>query len=118
MSNSYSLEDLVTDLDTLFAPIEIKAKGEKFILRNLLRLDKQDRIAVKAAFEKVQGNELANSDDEAEVEGVYEILSIITADGKGPKLVAAIGDDLGLAMKLVELWTEATQPGEAESSPA
>lgn len=49
---------------------------------------------------------------------VMTVLSIVPADGKGKKLVAAIGGDLALALKLMERWSEATQSGEAQHSPA
>jgi len=45
------------------------------------------------------------------------ILKAVCADNKGTKLLKVVGDDLLRCMKLLTLWTEATQPGEATDSP-
>lgn len=121
MPNVYSLDNLRDELEKKYAPVEIDlGKGDPVVLRNLMRLSSTDRKAVMDAVDVVQR---PREDDEAQdveelLTGIKTVLGLVAADGKGKALTDAIGDDLGLAMHLMELWSEATQPGEAQSSPA
>lgn len=115
MSNVYSLVDLKAGLDKEFAPVELDLpRGSKVVLRNVMRLDSKDRAAVIEATKKFS--------DDADVDEMFEAVRVVlrtVADGnKGDSLVKEIGDDIALAMKIMNLWVEATQPGEAENSPA
>lgn len=121
MTNSYDLDTLRADLDREFKPMTINVGGDEVVLRNLMRLGKKDRDAVTAALKDVQ--DLQDDSQDPEVLGrlenaVMTVLSIVPADGKGKKLVAAVDGDLALALKLMERWSEATQSGEAQHSPA
>lgn len=125
MSNVYTLETLKNDLDREFAPVVIEVDGERLVLRNLLRVNETERAMILEALKEV---ETSNSDDdEADLSveemqvltsAVTNVLRSIVADGKGDKLVNHIDGDLMLSMKVLEMWTEATQPGEAQNSPA
>lgn len=123
MSNVYTLDALKADLDREFAPLKIELGGEQLVLRNLMRVGKTEREAVLAALKVVEesnvSEEDASLDDLSELGDQIElILKTVVADGKGAKLVSAIGGDIALSTKLIELWVEATQPGEAQNSPA
>lgn len=114
MSNSYSLTDLRADLDREFAPVEIAVGKDKVVLRNMMRLGKEERQSVQDSISKLQ------DDPDMPVESILGLVNAVflaVAD-KGPVLIEAIGDDLTLAMKILTAWTEATQPGEARNSPS
>jgi hypothetical protein len=122
MSNVYSLDALRDDLDKEFAPLKLHIDGEEVVLRNLLRLPEKDRSAVLAALKAVED---AQVDDESGVDELdvlvkhmQDLLQVVAAEGKGKKLVGAIGGDMALYMKIVQMWVEVTQPGEAANSPA
>lgn len=116
MSNVYSLADLRADLDKEFAPVEIDLGRGKVVLRNVLRLNAEDRKKVMEASKLLTQDK--DGDIEELFEGIRTVIRLVAADGKGDALVNAIGDDLALGMKIMTIWTEATQPGEASNSPA
>lgn len=114
MSNSYTLDQLRADMDMKYAPVEIDlGKGKPVQLRHLLRLPADDRKAVRDAVESVNSEDTAG---DATLESIRTIIR--TVADRGDELVTAIGDDLALGMHITELWMGATQPGEAENSPA
>ena len=124
MSNSYTLEDLQADLDKEFSPVKLTAGGREFKLRNLMRLSDAERESVFRALEVVS----TDTEDESETldseamaamsDAVWTMLRALPADGRGEELVELIGGDLALGMKVVSIYTEATQPGEATDSPS
>lgn len=121
--NSYTLENLKQDLDHEFAPLTIEVGGDALVLRNLMRVGDGERQSI---MEQLQELEVIQSEDRDPTpqettrlsQIVVSILSTVTADDKGNKLASALSGDLMLAMKIMELWQEATQPGEASNSPA
>jgi hypothetical protein len=126
MSNVYSLDTLKNDLDKEFAPLKLEIDGDELVLRNLMRVNDKDRDEVLAALKVVEEN-AKDEDDEDEQSpeeiaamsaAITTVIRCVTAGGKGEKLVQAIDGDLMLGMRVMELWTEATQPGEAQNSPA
>lgn len=126
MTNSYSLADLRADLDKEFAPLSLDlGAGKSVVLRNLLRVTDAEREAVLSALAEV--DELHDGEDDSATSpedmsrlsrAVELVLTTVAEPGKGPALAAALNGDLMLSMKVMERWTEATQPGEAEPSPA
>lgn len=117
MGNVYSLVDLKADIEKEFAPLEIELGRGKVLIRNVLRLSKDERTEVLGAIKKFSG-EAASEDVDEMFDAIRTVLRVCSEGGKGDALVTAIGDDLALAMKIMNLWTEATQPGEARNSPA
>jgi hypothetical protein len=117
MGNVFTLDSLREEIEREFAPLQFEADGETFVLRNVLRLGSDER---KAILEKLKEMNPEGESDEADPDEALEatlfVLTTVAADRKGAKLRKLIGDDLILAMKLMERWTEATQPGEAEPS--
>jgi len=125
MSNSLSLDDLRSDLDREYAPVVV----DGITLRNLLRVSEKERAVVSEALEAMdsvkqeageeEGTANVSAEDAEKVSGaLYTILRTVAADGRGDELVEKLGDDMMLAMKVLEHWVEATQPGEAGNSPA
>lgn len=118
MSNVYSLADLKASLDKEFAPVEIDLGRTKVTLRNVMRLPKNERAKVMEAA-KVFTDQDSNPDLDQSLEAIHTILrTAADTPSKGEALVAQVGDDLALGMKIVNLWMEATQPGEAQNSPS
>lgn len=126
MSNVFDLDSLREKLDNEFAPVKFTKGGEEFVLRNLLRVGKKDRTSIMTLMKEMSDiqakEEETDVEDPESVERLQDILAnvlaLVTADGKGSKLVDKIGDDLQLLSKVMELWQEATSPGEAEDSPS
>jgi hypothetical protein len=117
MSNVYSLDQLRSDLDKEFAPLVVDIGGGEVTLQNVMRLGVEDRSAVSASVSVVTSDDTAVSIEDR-FEAMQTIFEKVTAGGKGKALVKAVGDDYQAAMKILSLWTEATQPGEASNSPA
>lgn len=121
MGKVFSLDSLREELDNKYAPVKVDVDGDVVVLRNLLRLPEKERNTAVELMTEV--DKLSEGEETAETmtrthEAVREVLRLVAADGKGDKLVSALGDDLALAMELVRVWGEATQPGEASSSPS
>ena len=118
MTNSYKLDDLRAEMDKKYAPLTIEVGRDKFVLRNLLRIGESDRTEIQDALKTM------NSEDDDKIQvavlsaGVDTILRIVPADNKGPKLLEALQGDITVGMKVIELWIEATDLGEASSSPS
>jgi hypothetical protein len=121
MGKIFTLDSLREELDNKYAPFQIEVGGEVLVMRNLLRLPEKERgaamDALTAADKESQEEESAESIAKLE-ESLRTVISLVTADGKGQKLVDAIGDDLALKIEIVQAWGAATQPGEAENSPS
>lgn len=129
MTNKFTLDQLRVDLDRQFAPLVIEVGDEQYTLRNLIRCNEKERDSVRDALKVVETaqSQTADEDESAADDmdtlkkmaaALESVIATVTADGRGRKLVTALGGDVALAMKVVEVWTEATRPGEAESSPA
>ncbi|WP_158881992.1 phage tail assembly protein [Amycolatopsis anabasis] len=124
MTNSFSLDDLREDLDREFAPCTLTLGGEEIVLRNLMRLPEKERTEVLGALKEVEALDIESEEAQTEEDlnkmsaALDRVLGTVAAEGKGKKLVQAIGGDVLLGMKVLERWTEATQPGEAQNSPA
>jgi len=117
MSNVYSLADLKSELEKEFAPLELQVGKSTIVVRNVMRLNKAERAQVLAAVKAFDSADDNDTDADDVFDALRTILRTCAANGKGDALVDAIGDDLALAMKIMNLWTEATQPGEASNSP-
>jgi hypothetical protein len=57
-------------------------------------------------------------DEDLILSAIENVLSTVTDGGKGSKLIELLGHDMISVQMLMEMWIEATQPGEASSSPA
>jgi|SRR5690606_674357 len=121
--STYSLDELRSEIERKYAPVSIELNEyEKVVLRNLLRLPRRDRADVFVLMDALDA--LDNSDADRGADYLQEAADlaaqvlILVADSRhlGEKLIALIGDDLALTLRIFEDWMKATQPGEAESS--
>lgn len=117
--NAFTLEDLDREIERKYAPVQFRANDEDFVLVSLLRVDKKVR---KEVMERLEGldksdNEEDEFDEDKTVAELEFILSAVTRDKKGAKLVRALNHDMLRLMTLMKKWQEATQPGEAQGSP-
>lgn len=117
VSNSYSLDDLRDALNAQFQPLVITVGGEEYVLVNFMRSDATVR---KAATEQLKAmDDDAHKNDYDTMVGLMEdLLSTVTADGKGPQLVAHFAGDAQLLTKVISLWIQETGLGEASGSPS
>mgnify|MGYP000984602930 CR=1 FL=1 len=116
MSNVYTLADIKSAMDKKYAPLVV----DGITFQNVMRLGKEDRKKVLELVDTVNekdedGEETRDMD--AMMDKIKEILALV-ADKDPKKLLDAIGDDLAVAMHIMTLWSEATQAGEADSSPS
>lgn len=119
MSTVWTLESLVEEIEREYGPLRFQAGGEEFSLRPLLRTDKETRKRVVKRLQSLQ--DAHNSEDELDEDGMLEgieyVFRAVTENHRGARLFELLGGDLLVCMKLLEKWTENTQPGEAKDSP-
>lgn len=120
MSNIFTLDSLDEEIEKEYAPLRFQVDGEDIVLRSLLRIPRKERDAVVDRLKHLERNEDQDSLDEDEaLEAVQFVLQTVAeGKGQGDKLIKALGNDLLRNMKVLERWTEVTQPGEAKSSPS
>lgn len=117
-----TLDDIRAEIEKKYAPLTLEVKGEEFVLQSLLRVDRKVRDAVQEKLKGVGGDpdengevqistESANEDDV--IQSIQFVLSSVTRDNKGARLVHLLPDDLLVLMEVMRSWKEATQPGEA-----
>ena len=118
MTNSYKLDDLRRDLDQQYQPLIIEVGRQQYPLRNILRMGQSDRTEIREALIEIRS---LLDDEEAGVDLLTPLANRIiekaVADGKGPALVEHLNGDVAMSMRIINLWTEATHPGEASGSP-
>ena len=111
MGNIFTLDSLREEIERQYAPVVLEVGDQDVTLTNLMRLPKKKRDLVMAKVE------LLNTDDDVDEDQDQIALDIILAVSDKPVLLKkALGDDLALIMKIVTVWMESTQTGEAESS--
>lgn len=94
--------------------------GTEVSLSNLLRLPKKVRAEVLRELKNLEQIDSADPEETGAngpdkfMESAAKVF-LLVAD-KGKELVAALGDDLTLTMKIMELWMEGTSAGEAKRS--
>ncbi|AAN01778.1 tail assembly chaperone [Mycobacterium phage SoYo] len=132
MSNVFTLDSFREEADREFAPVKLELGGDDaVVLRNVLRIQKTRREEVFQLLEKLdsiakddEGKQREEDDlDASEMEAMGDIALrmielVADNDALGSRLVDELRDDLALTLKVFEAWMNATQPGEAERSPA
>lgn len=116
--NIFTLEALEEELERSFAPLVFRVGDEEFVLQNLIRVNKKDREAVQETLARMDLENAADLDEDELVAAMHQLLKAVCKDGKGEKLVKLLGDDIAKLQVLLDKWAKATQPGEAEPSPA
>lgn len=114
MTNVYTLADLKKSLDTKYRPIEI----DGVVLRNVMRLNGEERKKVVAIGEELKTDDENEQDPDEMLDAIKRLVTLVAEGNGGKKLADAIGDDLALGMEILNVWNEATQPGEAQNSPS
>ena len=123
MSNVFTLDSIREELEKQYEPIKVQlSDGSEAVLQNLLRMKKTQRDAVLEKLDELaslQQKEEAGELSQVEVlTATSDVLELAVGGDKGKKLVKELDEDLLLAQEIVAKWQEATQPGEAENSPA
>lgn len=118
MTNAFTLDDLNAAIESKYAPFHFHAGDQQFKLRQILRLDRSERLVVSDELKSLDGINEDNMDEDKILGIVEKVLSIVTDDGKGPQLVELLGHDLVRVQTLMEKWIEVTSVGEASPSPA
>lgn len=113
MSEVFTLDALEAELDRRYGPLVFEAKHERFELRPLLRCPREERDSVTAALKSLEDVDETEVGEDEIVGAMAHVLRTVTANGRGDKLVQALGDDLLRYQVLFERWTEKTQVGEA-----
>jgi hypothetical protein len=117
--SSYTLDDIRAELDVKYAPVVIDVGGDELKLRPVLRLPKEDRSVVFRIMKTTEDNEMESAEDlDAMLATLIELLTVVSEGHRAALVESLVGDDLALALKLMELYNGSTQPGEASSSPA
>lgn len=111
MTNAFTLEDLNKALAEKYQPWVFQAGREKFSLKQVLSLPKEQRQEVKAMLEKLQDTE--GLDEDTVLAILKAVLEHVVEGGKTDKLLAVLDYDLAKISILFEKWTESTQVGEA-----
>ncbi len=113
MSNIFTLDDLNKAIETKYAPFYFQAGQDKYSLRQVLRLAKSERDFVVEELKKLDGLDAETMDEDVVLQAIENVLSTVTDGGKGSQLVELLGHDMVRVQMLMEMWIEATQPGEA-----
>src|SRR5690606_36792918 len=118
MTNTFTLDDLDAAIEQQFNPFVFVAGDEEFELRNVVGLGEKERNTVLDQLKAMENLQQAEEDGTLDIKDVVAviqtILKTVTADGKGAKLVKAVGDDPMRNRVLLEKWMEATQAGESQ----
>lgn len=95
-----------------YQSLEVDLGSEKVVLRNALRLDKEERKRITDL-----GNGLKSEEDADPEEVVREIVKIAVGDeAKFEALAEALGDELPDWMQILNAYMAETQMGEASGS--
>jgi endonuclease III len=111
MSNVYTLADIRESLEKKYAPLSIDLGKGKVVLRNAMRLGKEERKEVQALISSAKTEE--NTEDAVEelLDNVKAVIRLVADSEKGAEtLIEEIGDDLAFALEIVNLWNGATRP--------
>ena len=118
MANVFTLDALREEVEKEYAPIVlVLPDGKEVQLRNLVRLPKKERSVALEYLKQI--NELESNSAEGVdtlVDVSVKLLALVSDDGRA--LAKELGDDLSLVTKLLNVWMDGSQPGEAKSSPA
>lgn len=123
MANTFTLDSLREEADKKFAPFKIPlSDGTQVTLRNFLRLSQKTRESVLEGINSLNADnddeDTASLDSIDRMAGTAARIIETVADANGKKLTKEIDGDIALLMQVINAWMEATQLGEADSSPA
>jgi hypothetical protein len=107
-----SLDELRQSVQAKYKPYEVDlGGGDVVLLEQALRLPKERRAEMRAAQDRMSGDD-ASEDDLVAAMG--DILRAAASDrGAADRMLAAIGDDLAVLKEILEGYGKASQLGEA-----
>ena len=110
-----SLDQINAEADARFGPFIIEdVPGGDVVLRNVMRISKDARAKIRVLAQTIEGLNPESADDEAKgLASLRDFFAIIAEGDGGKRLCKEVGDDAGRLMVLMEMYTEATQMGEA-----
>ena len=111
MSNVFSLDSLREEIEKEFKPVQLEIGTKTVTLSNLMRLPKLKREKVLALMKELENEEKLKIDLES-----IAVNILVEVSDNPTVLRKALSDELALAMRVLNLWMEGTQTGEAESS--
>lgn len=126
MSNKFTLESIVEEIEKKYAPMTLTVNGQDYVLVSLLRTSRKVRDSVQEKLKSMGGEpdekgemkvDSTAMDEDKMIESFQFIISSVTKDGRGQSLVRALPNDMVVLMEIFKKWQEATQPGEASDSP-
>lgn len=106
-----SWNDVEAEADEKYGPFVLEdVPGGDVTLRNLFRLTKNERHRVRELNGQIKG---AKGDVDTVMDAAVELLELVATGDDGTRLVAALADEPPKIMHVLNLYMEATQPGEA-----
>lgn len=118
MSNVFSLDSMREEIEREFSPCSFELPGGKtVVLRNLLRVPRNDREKVYKLLDQLtdsSSDESGFSETERASQIALQVIPLVAEPQElGAKLVELIEDDLALSLRVFSVWMESTQAGEA-----
>lgn len=110
---SFTLADIQAAADEKYGPTVIELEDGPVVLVNPLRMSKATRQKFMALGQPKEGEAEIDVDEK-----LAEMIRLATKPADAKRLLAAVGGDLAQLKEIVELWTKASQLGEASASPS
>lgn len=112
-----TLDDIRESVEREFVSTKIQVGDVEVVMTNPIRMDKAARARLSASLKET----VADDDDENKLDATFErMLGIIKAaipdKTQANVLLKAIGDDMAIAMKILDAYMEEQKPGEASGS--
>lgn len=111
MASTLTLDDIRSAAEAKYANLTLDIDGNEVVLRNALRLSKEERKALTDAVDVKDG------DEGTDLIEIFTNAFRAVASNKGAELIAeAFGEDATLYVHLFEVYGKATELGEASDS--
>jgi hypothetical protein len=109
-----SLKQVTDEVDKRFTPLIFDdVPGGEVVLRNAIRLAKNERAQLQQLASSVQGLKKETVSEDEIVDKLHSLIELIGLGDGGRRLIDELGDDLAKLMVVFEMYAEETQLGEA-----
>lgn len=106
-----SWNDVETEANEKYGPFVLEdVPGGDVTLRNIIRLTKNERQRVTELNAEIKA---AKGDTNVVLDAAVELLKLVAVGDGGTRLVGAMADDPPKIMAVLNMYSEATQLGEA-----
>lgn len=106
-----SWNDVEAEADQKYGPFVLEdVPGGDVTLRNIYRLAENERHQVKELNDKIKA---AKGDVDIVLNAAVAVLELVAVGDDGKRLVEALGGEPPKILHVLNLYMEATQPGEA-----